>query len=273
MRKVKWLLGTGVMAIVAASLICLADNQGSKKKKILFYSQSFGFRHSVVNRPLTGELSHAEKIMKEILTKAGYQVFLSQDFHDLEGDACKQYDAIVFYTSGNPLIDRDALLKWLRSGGAFIGIHAATDSFRGDTDYAKGWPEYVKFIGAAFKIHGEQRAPTMKVEVPDHPATEMLDREWKLLDEIYTFTEESFSRDNVRVLISVDTEKTPKADLKAMKMKPDGDHGIAWTNTEGKGRVFYTSLGHREDVWTNPTYQKHLLGGITWALGEDKPGG
>ena len=270
MKRTHWLLVAGVVACVTGSLLCLADNQAGKKKKILFYSQSFGFRHSVVTRPLTGELSHAEKIFKQIATQAGYEVFLSQDFHDLGGDACKQYDAIVFYTSGNPLINRDGLLKWLRAGGAFIGIHAAADSFRGDADYAKGWPDYVKFIGAAFKTHGQQKAPTMKVEVRDHPATAMLDKQWKLLDEIYVFTEESFSRDNVRVLISVDTAKTPEADLKAMKMTPGGDHGIAWTNTEGKGRVFYTALGHREDVWTNPTYQKHLIGGIAWALGKDK---
>jgi len=239
------------------------------KPKILFYSQSFGYRHGVVTRPLTGELSHAEKVFKQIATKAGYEVFLSQDFHDLGGDACKQYDAIVFYTSGNPLISRGEMMKWLRAGGALIGIHSATDSFRADADYAKGWPEYVKSIGAAFKTHGQQRAPVMKVEVPDHPATAMLDKEWKLLDEIYVFTEESFSRDNVRVLISVDTAKTPEADLKAMQMTPGGDHAIAWTNTVGKGRVFYTSLGHRKDVWTNPTYQQHLLGGIAWALGKD----
>lgn len=270
MRRAYWVLLAGVATCVGASLLCLAQSPASGKKKILFYSQSFGFRHSVVVRPLTGELSHAEKIFKDIATKAGYEVFLSQDFNDLNGDQAKQYDAIVFYTSGNPLINREALLQWLRGGGAFIGIHAATDSFRNDQSCAKGWPEYVKFIGAAFRGHQEQRVATLKVEVPDHPATKMLADGWKLQDEFYLFSNETYSRERVRVLLSIDTNKTPPDDLKAMGMKPGGDFPVAWTNTEGKGRVFYTSLGHREDVWTNPKFQEHLLGGIAWALQRDK---
>jgi len=264
MRKANWLLVAGVLTCVGGSLICLAQATGAGKKKVLFYSQSFGFRHSVVTRPLTGELSHAEKILKDIATKAGYQVFLSQDHNDLKGDEFKNYDAIVFYTSGNPPINRENLVKWVRGGGAFIGIHAATDSY-------KDWPEYVKMIGAAFKNHQAQRAATLKVEVRDHPATAMLEPSWTLQDEYYLFTTESYSRDNVKVLISADTEKTSKADLEAMGMAPGGDFPIAWVKNEGKGRVFYTSLGHREDVWTNPLFQKHLLGGIGWTLGKDSP--
>ncbi len=261
MRKIYWLLTVGAVLCVGGSSICLAQ-ENNKKKKILFYSQSFGFRHSVVQRPLTGEMAHAEKVFKEIATKAGYEVFFSQDFHDLDGDQYRQYDAIVFYTSGNPPINRENLMKFVRGGGAFIGIHAATDSY-------KDWPEYVKMIGAAFQIHHAQRVATLKIDVPDHPATKMLEQGWKLQDEYYLFGD-SFSTENSRLLISVDTQKTSEADLKAMGMKPGSLVPVAWTRTEGKGRVFYTSLGHREDVWTNPAYQKHLLGGIAWALGLEK---
>jgi len=273
MKHVKLLTAALIVIFLGGTLICLADRvSGGKKKKILFYSQSFGFRHSVVARPLTGELSHAEKVFKEIATKAGYEVYLSQDFNDLSKKQCNTYDAIVSYTSGNPFINRGEILNWLRNGGAFIGIHAATDSFRGDQkkDGAniKVWPEYIKFIGAAFAGHGKQQPTTMNIEVPDHPATKMLSQGWTVLDEIYLFSK--YSRDNVKVLISVDTEKTGKEKLKPMNMKPGGDYPIAWINTEGKGRVFYTSLGHREDVWTNPLYQQHLLGGIAWALKSDE---
>lgn len=262
MKKMHWLLAVGAVVFVGGSLLCLAQDQGGKKKKILFYSQSFGFRHSVVHRPLTGEMAHAEKVFKEIATKAGYEVFISQDHNDLNGDQYKQYDAVMFYTSGNPPIHRENLMKFVRGGGAFIGIHAGTDSF-------KDWPEYVKMIGAAFQGHKQQKVATLKIEVTDHPATKMLDQGWKLQDEYYLFGN-TFSRDNARVLISVDTEKTSKEDLEAMGMKPGGDVPVAWTRTEGQGKVFYTSLGHREDVWTNPAYQKHLLGGIAWALGLEK---
>ena len=268
MKKVHWLLTVGVLGCVGGALLCLAEGPKADKKKILFYSQSFGFRHSVVARPLTGELSHAEKIFKEVATKAGYEVFLSQDHNDLKGDQFKKYDAIVFYTSGNPLINRENLMKWLKDGGALIGIHAATDSFRMKDDYTEGFPEYIQAIGGSFRGHKSQRAATLKIEVTDHPATTMLAQSWKLKDEYYLFAD--CSRDNVRMLISVDTEKTSADDLKAMGMKPDGDYGIAWTNTVDKGRVFYTALGHREDVWTNELFQKHLLGGVAWTLGKDK---
>jgi uncharacterized protein len=262
MRKIHWLLTVGAVLFVGGSLVCLAQNEGGKKKKILFYSQSFGFRHSVVQRPLTGEMAHAEKIFKEIATKAGYEVFISQDHNDLNGDQYKQYDAVVFYTSGNPPISRENLMKYVREGGAFIGIHAATDTY-------KDWPEYVKMIGASFQGHHQQRVATLKIDVPDHPATKMLEQGWKLQDEYYLFGD-TFSTENSRMLLSVDTEKTSEADLKAMGMKPGSVVPIAWTRTEGKGKVFYTSLGHREDVWTNPAYQKHLLGGIAWAMGNEK---
>ncbi len=262
MRKLHWMLIAGLTLAVGGTWVCLAQSEGGKKKKILFYSQSFGFRHSVVQRPLTGEMAHAEKIFKEIATKAGYEVFISQDHNDLKEDQYKQYDAVVTYTSGNPPINRENLMKFVREGGAFVGIHASTDTF-------KDWPDYVKMIGAAFKGHHAQRVATLKIDVPDHPATKMLEQGWKLQDEYYLFGD-TFSPESSRMLVSIDTQKTSEDDLKAMGMKPGSVVPIAWTRTEGKGKVFYTSLGHREDVWTNPAYQKHLLGGIAWALGLEK---
>ncbi len=278
----------GAAAVALSSLYCLAaDKPAEGKKKILFYSQSFGFRHSVVARPKSGELSHAEKILKDIGEKAGYQIDVTQDFNDMKG--LKDYDAVVIYTTGNPLIDRADFLKWLRNGGAVIGIHTATDSFHHRTagealmntdqkplqpgDWAEygrilqipDWPEYVRIIGGAFKTHGAQAATIMKIHDPSHPATKMLEPGWTITDEIYQF--DRFNKDT-HLLISVDTEKMDDATLDKLKMKKGEFYPVAWTNTEGKGRVFYTSLGHREDVWTNPVYQQHVLGGMAWALGQ-----
>jgi hypothetical protein len=268
----------GVAAVAMTSLVCLAaDNKPEGKKKILFYSASFGFRHSVVTRPLTGEMAYAEKILKEVGEKAGYEVFVTQDFNDLE---FAKYDAIVLYTTGSPLFTgpkREGFLKWLRKGGALIGIHTATDSFHnnlkednvpmdGDTKATvliPDWPEYIRIIGAAFKGHKDQAPTLVKINDPNHPATKGIEAGWTITDEIYQF--DRFNKD-VHLLLSADTDKMDDDTLKKLGMKKGEFHPIAWTNTEGKGRVFYTSLGHREDVWTNPTWQKHLLGGIAWAL-------
>jgi type 1 glutamine amidotransferase len=261
-RKTSWIATIGGLAVIAAALTCFGKDKNAAKKRVLFFTQSAGHRHGVVRRPLTGEISHAEKIFKKIATKAGYEVSLSQDYHDLgKKDHFEKYDAIVTYTSGDPKIDRAALMEWVRAGGAFMGIHASTDSFKDD-------PAYVKFIGAAFKTHAPgNKEVTIKVEDPNHPATKMLGSEWKIVDEIYQFN--GFVRDNVHMLLSIDMDKT---NLKQQKMERGKYYPVSWTRAEGKGRVFYTSLGHREDVWTNPVYQQHLLGGLAWALrcGESK---
>ncbi|MBP7934200.1 MAG: ThuA domain-containing protein [Phycisphaerae bacterium] len=258
--RVALMIGAAVAMVLGMTWLCGAADQGRAKKKILFYSESDGFPHSVVVRPLTGEIAFAEKIFKEIATKAGYEVYLSQSFHDLENEnKFNQYDAVVFYTTGDPKIDRKSLFKWLRSGKAFIGIHAATDTFKSD-------PEYVKMVGGSFKTHGAgDRKVTITIEDRDHPATRMLPAEWVIADEIYQMND--FSKDNVHMLMSIDTEKT---DLRPQNMKKGEYYPVAYTRTEGKGKVFYTSLGHREDVWTHPLYQQHLMAGVAWALGEAK---
>lgn len=270
MKLVNAILVCCAMVVAVGAMACLAGNPESSKKKILLYSQSFGFRHSCVTRPLTGELSHVEKVVKEIGTRAGYEIFVSQDFRDLDNEGSfRRFDAIIFYTTGNPLIHRDGLHKWLRDGGALIGVHSATDSFQSDHGYAPGWPDYVRFMGGAFAGHGGNNEPVvMRIEDSDHPATRVLEGEWTIADEIYQFRDGSFSRDNVHMLLSVDTARMTEQALAHHNFKKGEDYPIAWTNTEGDGRVFYTSLGHREDVWTNPKFQKHLLGGIAWALRE-----
>ncbi|HSW44117.1 MAG TPA: ThuA domain-containing protein [Phycisphaerae bacterium] len=248
----------GGALVVAAGWICLAEDAKSAKKRIIFYTESEGFRHSVVVRPLTGELSYAEKHLKDWAAKAGYDIEFSQSFHDLKDPKqFDRYDAIVMYTSGNPKFDQKAMFEWLRSGKALVGIHAATDTWRGQGE------EFPQVIGAAFTTHGptNKEKVTIKIEDQNHPATKMLGTEWVIADEIYQH--DRFSRDRIHVLMSIDKEKT---DLAAQKMVPEGDYPLAWTREEGKGRVFYTALGHREDVWTNATFERHLMAGMAWAM-------
>ncbi len=261
-RGIKWLVGPGVLAMTLVSWMCLAGNEEPEKKRILFYSESEGFRHSVVARPLTGEMAHAEKELKRMAEKAGYEIEFSQSFHDLKSPKqLDRYDAIVLYTSGNPKFNLEALFQWLRSGKALIGIHAATDTWRGE---GKEITEYTKVIGGAFKTHGttNKEKVAIKIEDRNHPATRMLGAEWVIADEIYHH--DKYSRDRMHVLMSVDTSKT---NLGPQKMEAGGDYPLAWTREEGKGRVFYTAMGHREDVWTNPTFEEHLMAGIAWAMG------
>jgi len=263
MHSISGSLWIGCFVVAMAPLLCLAEEKSEpNRQKVLFFSQSFGFRHSVVARPLNGDLSKAEIMFKGFASAARYQVFFSQDYHDLESDEqFNRFDAIVFYTSQAPKINRDAFLKWLRSGKAFVGIHCATDSYY-------DWPEYAKLIGAQFDHHGPaDKELTLKIEDTEHYATRMFGKELIIADEIYQFKPDSFKKENVHVLMSVDNSKS---DLAPQKMSADKYYPVSWTNTEGKGRVFYTSLGHREEVWAYPKYQDHLLGGLAWALEKPK---
>ena len=171
--------------------------------------------------------------------------------------ALKNYDAVIFEnTTGDlPLPDKEAFLSWIKSGKAFIGTHSATDTFRGHTPL----DPYVEMIGGEFRTHGAQADVECLNQDPNHPACKNLGATWALKDEIYLLN--GFDRAKVHGLLNLDKEPNSKA---------PGDYPIAWCKKYGQGNVFYTSLGHREDVWESEKYQKHLLGGIRWALGLEK---
>jgi type 1 glutamine amidotransferase len=184
----------------------------------------------------------------------------------------KNYDAVLFAsTTGDlPLPDKQGFVDWVASGKGFIGVHAATDTFE-QTSRFPGFPPYIAMIGGAFKTHGPQVAVDCINQDPAHAACSHLPKTWTVFDEIYEFKE--FERPRVHGLLGLDKHPQNKA---------PGDYPIAWSRQHGKGRVFYTALGHREEMW-DPNYsdnsgrknspeiakqfQQHLLGGILWALG------
>ena len=194
----------------------------------------------------------------------------------------KNYDAVMFVsTTGDlPLPDPKGLVDWVASGKGFIGIHAAADTFHQTGRFA-GFPPYTAMLGAAFRTHGPQVTVEGLNQDPKHVSTAHLPKKWTVFDEIYQFKD--FERSRVHGLISL--EKL-QVDNNAEKQVP-GDWPVAWARNHGKGRVFYTSLGHREDIW-DPThagdakggrknspevakqFQEHVTKGVLWALGLEK---
>ncbi len=225
-------------------------------KHLLVVTHTAGFRH-------TDSIEAGEKILAELAKQSGrFTLSYCRTADEVQKMLTPQYlneyrfDGVIFLnTTGDIGIpDLKAFLEWLKGGKAFIGIHAATDTYHNR-------PEYIEMIGGEFAYHGQQTKVRARVEDKNHPAVAHLAPEWEIFDEIYLFKENT--RDKVKVLLSLDhhpDDGTPNAG------KP-GDYLLAWCRDYGKGRVFYTALGHRVDVWLNPDYQKHLLGGIEWALG------
>lgn len=256
--------------VVGASVSTPGEAQG-EKPKILLLTHSQGYKH--------GSLPVAERVVKKVAEESGaFEVFSLEGYRQeseaidlsmISAEYLAQFDAVMFYTTGElPLDDsqKKALIDFVKEGKAYIGIHSATDTF-----YT--WKGYGELVGAYFAAHGpNQLTLNLKIEDGHHPATRMLGDSWEIADEFYRFGKASddekrpvaFSRDRLHILMSVDTERS---DLSGQGMEKGGDYALAWCQNFGEGRSFYTALGHRDDVWENPVYQQHLLGGILWALG------
>jgi type 1 glutamine amidotransferase len=184
-----------------------------------------------------------------------WQAELKQSLSKLSPENLKNYDGVVFAnTTGNlPLPDKQGFLDWIAQGHAFIGMHAASDTYDGD----HGWPPYIEMLGGEFQTHGAQVGIECLVQDPKHPATKHLAESYCIeQEEVYLI--KNYDPNRVHELLVLD--KHPN------KKKQSGHFPVAWTKEHGKGKVFYTTLGHREDVWENDRYKKHILGGIKWAL-------
>ena len=183
-----------------------------------------------------------------------------------------RFDAVLFNNNtGEPFSDpalRASLLAYVREGGGVVGLHAATDVFF-------EWPAFGEMMGAYFVNHPWTEEVTLRIEEPDHPVVAPFGADrYVVNDEIYQFTE-PYSRDRLRVLISLDPARL---DLEREGVqRTDRDFAVSWVRREGEGRVLYSSLGHRFEIFTDPVILEHWLAGIQYALGdleaEDAPRG
>ena len=178
----------------------------------------------------------------------------SQDENVFDGDI-DRYDAFVFFISGNPFSNaaKEKLLAAIKAGKGFVGIHSATDGF-----HSNGIDPYIAMVGGEFIIHGAQQKVTLKVTSPKFPGMADLGQSVQLTDEWYAM--KKFAPD-LHVLLVQETAGMTGP----MYQRPP--YPETWARMHGKGRVFYTSMGHRDDIWTGKTFQQILMGGISWALG------
>lgn len=265
---------------LASSLAISAWGADHPKRKILFFTKSSGWEHDVISWK-KGKPSFAEKVLLDLGAKNNWEFTFSKDGSLFSPEYLAQFDALVFYTTGNllePGTDKEpamtvagkqALLDAVKNGKGFVGIHSAADTFHTDNESNKG-PEryknhgdaaddYVKMLGSEFIKHGAQQIATMRVTDPAFPGFAALGNSFDLNEEWYSLKE--FSKD-LHVLLVQEAEK-----MKGIEYQRPA-YPATWSRMHGKGHVFYTSMGHREDVWTNPTFQNILVGGINWSMGD-----
>ncbi|MBN1480151.1 ThuA domain-containing protein [candidate division KSB1 bacterium] len=207
-----------------------------------------------------------------------FDVTFSNDTLMFKKENLEQFDAICFLNTAGVLFHdptlRMNLLDFVSEGGGFIGIHAAAATF-------VQWPEYWQFPAfgqmlGAYEDGGHPWKPdetiTLKVEEPNHPLTFMFkDQNFQIQDEVFQFRA-PYSRDNLRILLSIDIEKTDMNPARRFlpERYADKDFAMSWIREYGKGRVFYTSLGHNSFIYWNPSVLEHILAGIQYALGDLK---
>jgi len=214
------------------------------QKRVLIFSKTQGFRHSSIEK--------GAQVLKQLLDKEKIASDHSEDAALFTDQGLKKYDAIIFLsTTGNILdeIQQDAFVRYIQSGKGFVGIHAATD-----TEF--DWPWYNGLVGAYFTSHPAVQNAKIAIVDRKHMATKHLDPVWWHKDEWYNFKD---VKEGLHVLMNLD-EKSYNGG------KMGDHHPISWSQNYDGGKVFYTGLGHTEESYDEPAFQKHLIGGILSVL-------
>ena len=272
----------GMAEKIAAALPDKPFAKPAKPRKLLIFSVTNGFHHASIP---TGQLAFTELGKKT----GAFETVVSNDLANFETDKLKDFDAVCFLSttgevfspgkdqtksmSPEALKEAEAradrlkanLMAFIKEGKGFVGIHSATDS-------CYQWPDYGQMINGYFDGHpwGAGTEVSIRVEPGQekHPLVAMFEgKNVDFKEEIYQL-KDPYDSKKVDMLLRLDTEKT-KIDIGGVK-RADKDFGVAWARTWGKGRVFYCSLGHNHEIYSNPIILKHYLAGLQWAIGDFK---
>lgn len=244
MNKYKYLI-----IIVLFSLLSFVKVD-KNKDKVLIFSLTKGYHHASIADGIAA--------ITQWGNENNFDTDTTTDVTKFTDDNLKKYKAIIFLSpTGDGFFNDEqkaAFQKYIRNGGSFVGIHAATDCLY-------DWEWYGKLVGAYFTKHPKIQQATLHVVNGQHIATKPLPAVWQHTDEWYNF--KSISPD-IKVLITVDEKSYTGGE--------NGDvHPISWYHKFEGGKVFYTALGHTKDDFTTDTlFKQHLLGGIKYALGRKK---
>jgi type 1 glutamine amidotransferase len=215
---------------------------------VLVFTKTEGFRHE--------SIADGVKAIRELGDANGFTVTHTEDPAEL--DAIEE-DVVVFLSTTQDVLDAPqeaALESFVREGGGWVGVHAAAD-----TEY--DWPFYATLLGGArFESHPRIQEADIEVEDRTHPSTRHLRMRWTRTDEWYAFRENP--RAQARILLRLDDSSYDPGDSGM-----GAEHPIAWCRDVGRGRAFYTGLGHTRESWSEPAFRRHLLGGILSAAGRE----
>lgn len=255
---------TGVAAallLAAVSSVCGSVDSGPSSSpstpagpatapRILVVTHTEGFRHDSIPAAETG--------IRDLGIESGlYASDFCRTANDvrtmLTRDGLRPYHGVVFAnTTGSvPIPDLDTFLSWIAAGKAFVGIHSASDTYHDR-------PAYLSMLGGEFVTHGAIVEAEVRVDDPTHPSVSQWAPAFRITDEFYRFQALDSNR---RTLLSLARDPGDGGPA-----PPGSGQPLAWYKDYSSGRVFYTALGHRSELWQDAGYRRHVVEGIRWAI-------
>ncbi len=218
------------------------------EKRVLVFSKTEGYRHA--------SIEEGKKTLQQLGAENGFRVDTTENSEYFIEDSLKHYSAIVFLNTTQDVLDHRQQAdfeRYIQAGGGFVGIHAAAD-----TEYK--WPWYGKLVGAYFKSHPKVQEAVININDASHPCTSHLPPQWKVTDEWYNYKNINPS---LTVLASLDESSYEGGE--------NGEsHPLIWHHEFDGGRAFYTGRGHTDESFQEPEFQKQLLEGINYAIGQNR---
>jgi len=247
---------SALMCIILALLLAGCSGAISTKanKKVLIYTKNGkGFVHKNIPASIVS--------LKNICTKNGWACEATDDASIFTTEKIAEFDVLVFSNTNNATFDTESQKKvfqnYIRSGGGFVAIHSACASER-------QWPWYWSNVGCKFVKHPNFQKFDVKVIDKNHPSTEFLPDIWKWEDECYMFDHLSLK---MNVLLAADLRTITFNSKQGHPGKTFGDYvPLCWYQEFEGGRQWFTALGHAPEHYEDPTFKKHLEGGIRWAM-------
>jgi type 1 glutamine amidotransferase len=260
-----------MIELAEAAIPDKAPAKPKQPRKLLIYSKTTGFRHSSIELGVRTLTALGEKT-------GAFKSYATEDESIFEREKLKTFDGVFMVSTTGDFLrpsgasgkDRDAreevlrksLVDFVSSGKGLMGLHAATDS------YPKSWPLYANIIGGGFQSHPWTKLVPVKNVDPNNPVNASLDgKDFEVDDEIYQFRLDTAKATQLRYLLVLDVAKMGP-DAARGNRQTSGPYPVSWIANVGKGRVYYNSLGHREQIFWNPQVLKHYLAGIQLALGD-----
>ena len=233
-----------------------------RKLLVMDLNVSYGGHRSIPHANLAVELMGKRT--------GAYEAVFNNDLSNLKYPAIRQFDAIYLNnTVGMIFVDpevREGLTRFVREGGGLAGNHGVSHA-------SMDWPEFGEMIGTKWGVHREptERA-TVRIDDPGHPLTAAFHgKEFVYQDEFFRFPIGPYSRDKLRVLLSIDVDKTDMNQGRPCNkpcVRPDHDYAVSWIRSYGKGRVFFCILGHNPTLYMTPPLSEYFLAGIQFILGD-----